>query len=296
MTFCFVLFYFIGLPCNAEQLPRDIAGGGFWPRLCQWSQRAQLKHALGTRRIHTCLRCHCQRHCAPSHPALHGNLSWTPLCVYTNAKIRWMFCYFKVSPDTLFPSLLYWNVWNLGSSPSPPPTLQKAGQATGSQQVKLNNPTEYSRVSWFVPAEVTAWGWSDPHLMCHTPVGTASQTNCNYSGRARFPQIALAVEVCPGTSTPSAAVEGNWAIPAKANGTGGTEWSRTASPARGSLPLLFNGLHHTQLLHTPSHPLLLGILSEKPPHYRQIWERGPLSLETHLTTDPKVTVGQRGQR
>lgn len=49
-----------------------------------------------------------------------------------------MFCYFKVSADILFPSLLHLNIWDLVSSLSPALPLQKAGHTTGSQQVKPN--------------------------------------------------------------------------------------------------------------------------------------------------------------
>lgn len=48
-----ILVYFMGLPCNTEQLPSDRAGGGFWSKLCHWSRTTQLKNALGTKTIHS---------------------------------------------------------------------------------------------------------------------------------------------------------------------------------------------------------------------------------------------------
>lgn len=139
-----------------------------------------------------------------------------------------MFCYFKVSADILFPSLLYLNIWNLVSSPSPPLTLQKAGHTTGSQQVKPNtmplNTTEFSDLS----AEDTALGWSDslasvPCTSGKYPAKPISVMQWE-QGSLWLPWVRRCVQAHPH------GVQKNWAISEKANGTGSTGLSHTGCP------------------------------------------------------------------
>lgn len=247
--------------------------------------------------------CLCQRQRASSHPALHGNLNWTPLCVYTKAKIWWMFCYLKVSADILFPSLFYLNIWDLVSLSSPPLTLQKAGHETGSQQVK---PTQshwilqsflicpsrrYSLGTVWPPANVPQWE-------------TPSQTDFNYAVRAKLPLpwAWSCVQAHPHGAQqqrkPEPTLKKLLAQAAQRWATQAPNWgpgSRTASPAPGLVPLFLNAsILHSYCRLQPSSPVR-NTQSEKPPHYRYTWERRSLSLETHLTTDPELTVEQRGQ-
>lgn len=172
--------------------------------------------------------CHCQRLCVPSHPALRGNLNWTPLCVYTNAKIRWMLCYFKVSTDILFPSLLYLVKYLEAGEFTLSSTYTSGCQQINPNTIPLNTPELF----WFVPAEDPAWGWCEiPLDVPHTSGKCPSQISFSYTVRATFPLTATGMELCPGTPTGSAAAEENWARSEKANGTGSTGLSHTGCPA-----------------------------------------------------------------